>query len=120
MINAGLTQVVPGVANRYQRGALVFGVKTFEFWLVFENYLNPVYRTANQTIGYYFPQVSLAAHTRDTLGTEGEKLLLALDAQPYWVPQQSLNSVQGNERGWVLYSTDDNTSDFPTDVRVPQ
>lgn len=117
ILQAGVT-IAPGFEGRYSRGSLVFGVKTFELWLVFENYWNPLYRTPNQTPGYYFPQCMLAAHTRDTLGTEGEKLLLAIDAQPYWLPQQSINAVQGNERSWLLHSTAE--ADFPVGVQVPQ
>jgi hypothetical protein len=119
ILSAGVT-LAPGQEGRYSRGSLVFGVKTFELWLSFENYWNETYRTAGQTPGYYFPQAMLAAHTRDTLGTEGEKLLCAFDCQPYWLPQSSLNGVSGTERSWLLYSTDDNTVDFPADVRVPQ
>lgn len=129
-LQAGV-MIAPGFEGRFSRGSLVYNTRvpgglstarntarSFELWLVFENYWNPAYQSPNQTPGYYFPQCVFAQHVRDTLGTAAEKMLLAIDAQPYWMPQQSIANVSGTERAWLLYSTAE--ADFPVDVRVPQ
>lgn len=113
----GRLTIAPGWEGRVSRGALVFGQLTWELWLVFQNYFDD-FATPNLEPGYYFPQCMFAAHTRDTLGAEGEKLLLAFDAQPYWEPQTSINSIQGTQRSWMLYSK--SVDYFPAAVRVPQ
>lgn len=107
-----------GRDGRFSRGAPVFGIETFELWQVFENYLNAAFRGVGMKPGLYFPQVELVNHDRVALGTEAEKLLLVLDAQPYWTPQSSANSVSSGEREWFLYS--DDPDDFPAGVLVPQ
>lgn len=109
--------LAPGWEGRKSRGALVFGQLTWELWLVFQNYWDD-FATPGLEPGYYFPQVMYAAHTRDTLGTEGEKLLNVFDCQPYWEPQASANAVQGTERSFMCYRTDEDA--FPPAVQVPQ
>lgn len=118
LTRTGADVVARGERGRYSRGSFVFGPGSFELWLVFDNALVPEFRTPNLEYGYYYPQVDLGPHTRDRLGTDTEKLLLVFEAYPYWVPQQSLNSVQPGERAWQLYSMDPGA--FPQAVLVPQ
>lgn len=114
----GASVVGRGHRGRFSRGALVFGLGSFELWQVFENATNPAFRSTGLEMGYYWPQVDLGPHTRDRLGSDTEKLLVVFEAYPYWIPQNSPSTVSGTERSWQLY--DMNDSSFPAAVRVPQ
>lgn len=122
LLKVGASGGEAGLRNRFSRGSLAFGPGSFEVWQVFENATPAAqaagYRSVGLELGYYWPQVNLADHNRDMLGTDVEKLLLVLECFPYWVPQASYNSVTGFERSWQLYSKGD--AAFPADVLVPQ
>lgn len=118
MLTVGASVVGRGHRGRFSRGSLVFGLGSFEMWQLFENSTNAAFRSTDMEMGYYWPQVTLADHTRDRLGTDTEKLLIVCEAYPYWVPQSNYNTVASGERTWQLYSTAD--AAFPNDVRVPQ
>lgn len=109
-----------GIETRFARGALVFGYETFKLWQVFQNATDTTgtFRQIGMEFGYYWPQVVLAQHDRDTLGTEVEKLMLVMEAYPQFQPYASNTSVGPTGGQWWLYRADDDA--FPTDVRVPQ
>lgn len=126
-VSRGLVGVNPltgfvsaGSESRWSRGALVYGQLTFELWQVFENSLNPLTITPFLETGWYWPQVELLDDDTVSCGTGVEKLLMVMDATPYWIPNASASgvNVSQNERGFRLYSTDD--ANFPADVLVPQ
>lgn len=101
--NLGPTLGSAGTENRFSRGGLVFGPRSFELWLKYDNYDDAGWRAAGLEPGIYFPQVDLTGKTRQRLGTDAEKELLTFECFPYWIPQASINSVSGNERGWQTY-----------------
>lgn len=116
-IAAGI-QVTSGRESRFARGALAFGTQTFELWQVFENATDAAFRQVDMELGYFWPQVLLASHDRDTLGTEAEKLMLVFEAYPQRQPYASASQVGPTGGQWLLYRFDD--AAFPTDVLVPQ
>jgi hypothetical protein len=122
LLRTNLLMPAPGFETRWARGGLVYGQMTFELWLVFEQFFNPLGTTAGLEPGFYFPQVELRQHNLEKGGTQVEGKLMVFDASGYWIPQASSQAVAGNERGWVLYSQ--NPADFPitgTDrVDIPQ
>lgn len=99
----GPTLGAAGTETRFSRGGFVFGPRSFELWLKFDNYDDPAYRAAGLEPGLYFPQVDLTGKTRQRLGTDTEKELLTFECFPYWIPNPSQNGLQGNARGWQLY-----------------
>lgn len=123
LLKTDALQPVAGQETRWSRGGLVYGQKTFELWLIYDQFFNPAGTTAGLEIGYYFPQVELLNHDTPSAGTQVEKKLLVFDCTPYRIPQASHTAVDAskNERGFMLYSQDNaNTTYFPADVRVPQ
>lgn len=107
-----------GTFTRWTAGGLVYGVRTFQLWLLFENFFNPFGASTGLEIGWYYPQVELLNHDMAAGGTQAEKLLLLMNATPWWIPQTSPTAITGNQRGWLLYSN--NVTDFPASVQVPQ
>lgn len=100
----------PGEESRWSRGSLVYGKSAFELWQVYDDFLNPNGTTVGLEIGFYWPQVELLQNDKIKVGTQGEGDLCVFDCTPYW--------FQFGDRGWTLYSHDENL--FPADVRVPQ
>lgn len=115
----------PGQAGRFSRGLLVYGVKTFEVWQVFENWLDVDVRAQfpDLPIGFYWPQVDWTAQ-EETPGNIDEKRLFQWEASEQWtgmptgVGVNSPNVVPAGSREWLLFSQ--NPAAFPADVRVPQ
>jgi hypothetical protein len=110
-------QVRAGHEGRFSRGNLVFGVRTFQMWQVFERSVDSSFRGA-QPYGYWWPQVELIQHAPVELGNKEKQLLLVLEAQPYFVPQTSHTVIGTYGRTWKLYSQAD--ADFPAEVLIPQ
>lgn len=108
---AGLLNVAgyAGTETRISRGHRVFGLSDFHLWQVFDFALFPTVASANLELGWYWPQVTLEDHDTVAAGTQGEKLLLVMDAQP---------SFAGVTSGHALYYND--AAHFPADVLVPQ
>jgi hypothetical protein len=111
-----------GIETRWARGSAVYGKSTFKLWQVYDNFFNPFGTSTGLEIGWYWPQVELLQRDTVKAGSQGEGLLCVFDCTPYRIPQASPTAVNDtlNERGWFLYSQDDNTTDFPASVRVPQ
>lgn len=116
--NLSAQPLAAGFEGRFSRGPLVFGVSSFELWLLFDFATNPAFRSPGLEMGYYFPQCVVGGKTRDRLGTDTEKFLLVAEAYPFWVPQASANSISGFERAWQLYANDD--ASFDLTQLVPQ
>lgn len=111
-----------GTETRFSRGGFIFGPRSFELWLKFDNYEDPAYRAAGLNPGLYFPQVDLTGKTRQRLGTDTEKTLLTMECFPYWIPQSDYRTLSGFERGWQLYGDNPNTffAGNAENVFVPQ
>lgn len=114
-----------GLQGRFSRGQLIYGVKTFELWQVFENYLDATVRAQypDLPIGYYWPQVDWT-ETEDMPGNIDQKVLCQWEASAQWtglangVGLANANQVVAGNRRWLLYSQ--NVADFPAAVLVPQ
>jgi hypothetical protein len=105
----------PGFESRWSRGGLIFGAETFKLWQVFEFGLaGSPNLTVGLPLGWYWPQVELLEHNDEAMGTQAEKVLLVMHAQPLRTPY----SDQSNPGGFKLYSTD--SSAFPADVLTMQ
>jgi len=109
-----------GLRDRFSRGRLRFGWRTFSLWQVFENYLDANARALypNMHIGFYWPQVEMVGKDSPRLGTQDELWVPTFEAQPYFIPQAGASTVTGDERSFWLYSQD--VADFPAAVQVPQ
>lgn len=117
-VNAGAAALVTdgttyGNETRLSRGHGVFGRSDFELWQVYDFALFPTVASANLEIGWYWPQCTLENHDTVAAGTQGEKLLLVIEATPV-----RLASTDANPYGFVLHSADPTL--FPADVLVPQ
>lgn len=116
----------PGQQGRFNRGQLIYGVKSFQVWQVFENYLDAATRAMypDLPIGYYWPQVDWAAD-EDTPGNIDQKVLFQWEASEQWtglptgVGTANGNVVAAGAREWLLFSQADDAY-FPASVRVPQ
>jgi len=116
-----------GRQGRFARGQLMYGIKTFELWQVFENYLDVDTRALypDLPIGYYWPQVEWAV-LEDAPGNSDQKVLCQWEATPMFtglpamVGTTSANQVVAGTREWLLFSQSDDLTTFPLDVRVPQ
>jgi hypothetical protein len=116
--------VSTGRRSRWSRGQLLYGARTAKLWLVFDNALEPNFRTTWRTLetGWYFPQVQFLAEAMPRIGGgKDEVRLLTLEAQPYYTPVTGTNSYgyypQAGDQEWLLYSTAD--ADFPDAVKSP-
>lgn len=108
-----------GRETRWSRGGVIFGKETFELWQVYEFALpGSPNRTVGLERGWYWPQVELINHDTVAAGTQAEKLLLVMQARPYWVVQASSQSIADGEREWSLYENSD--ASFPAEVLIPQ
>jgi len=114
-----------GRQGRFARGTLMYGVKTFELWQVFENYLDVDTRAMfpDLPIGYYWPQVEWVA-LEDVPGNSDQKVLCQWEASALWtgLPDGIGTSatVAAGTREWMLFSQVDDLARFPADVRIPQ
>lgn len=108
----------PGTETRWSRGGLAFGSRDFELWQVFDFAGEATVESLELEVGWYWPQVTVDKTITVAAGTQVEKLLLVFDCQPQYQTAADILHPTGNERGWVLYSTDE--SDFPESVLEPQ
>jgi hypothetical protein len=121
----------PGRRNRYSRGGLVYGSRTFQLWCVFDNALDgagalcatnaaPRSLFPGLEAGFWFPQVEILAESDMQLGNgKDEVKLMTFEAQPYFQPISSgYTAVNSGDRQFTLYSNLD--AAFPAVVCAPQ
>jgi len=119
-----------GQQGRFNRGLLVYGVKTFELWQVYENGvaalgdagLRALY--PDLPLGYYWPQVDWVTN-EETPGNVDEQVLVQWEASELFTGLPTLvgttpvgNAVPNGAREWLLFSQA--VAAFPDEVRVPQ
>lgn len=120
----------PGQQGRFSRGQVVYGVKTFELWQVYENAVGALTDTGlaalypDLPLGYYWPQVDWVTN-EETPGNIYEKIMVQWEASELFTDLATLVGTSpvgtapfAGSREWLLFSQDPTT--FPAEVRVPQ